>query len=73
MALKVKVLDKYCKGCGYCVHFCPKHVLEIGKTRNAIGAFYPVAANLEACIGCGICATMCPDAALEIREEENHA
>lgn len=48
MALKVKVLDKYCKSCGYCVHFCPKHVLEIGKTRNAIGAFYPVAANLEA-------------------------
>ena len=73
MALKVKVLDKYCKSCGYCVHFCPKHVLEIGKTRNAIGAFYPVAANLEACIGCGICATMCPDAALDIREEEDHA
>lgn len=73
MALKVKVLEKYCKSCGYCVHFCPKNVLEIGKNRNGIGEFYPVAVRYEECIGCGICATMCPDGALEIEEVEIHA
>lgn len=31
MALKVRVLEKYCKGCGYCIQFCPKKVLEAGK------------------------------------------
>lgn len=73
MALKVKVLEGYCKSCGYCVHFCPKQVLEIGKNRNALGSFYPVAVRIEDCIGCGICATMCPDGALEIKEDENNA
>jgi 2-oxoglutarate ferredoxin oxidoreductase subunit delta len=71
MALKVKVLSQYCKSCGYCVHFCPQHVLAFGKTRNAIGAFFPVA-DIDKCVGCGICATVCPDSALEIREEENN-
>lgn len=71
MALKVKVLGQFCKGCGYCVHFCPKEALSFGKTRNGIGAFYPVV-DTEKCISCGICATVCPDAALELREEENH-
>lgn len=71
MALKVKVLSQYCKGCGYCVHFCPKKALELGKERNGIGNFFPVA-DSEKCIGCGICATMCPDAALEIREESGN-
>ena len=42
MALKVRVLEKYCKGCGYCIQFCPKKVLEAGKKRNALGAFVPV-------------------------------
>ena len=71
MALKVRVLSQYCKGCGYCVHFCPKKVLKLGRERNEIGNFYPVA-DLSGCIGCGICATMCPDGALEIREEEQN-
>ena len=69
MALKVRVLEKYCKGCGYCIQFCPKKVLEAGKKRNALGAFVPVVKDINEYIGCGICATMCPDAALEIREE----
>lgn len=67
MALKASVLSQYCKSCGYCVHFCPKKALTLGKKRNAIGAFYPVL-EAEKCIGCGICVMMCPDAALELRE-----
>ena len=70
MALHAKVLSQYCKGCGYCVNFCPKKVLAFGKTRNGIGAFVPVVTDVSACIGCGICANVCPDAAIELREEE---
>lgn len=69
MALKVKVLGQYCKGCGYCVNFCPKKVLAFGKERNGLGAFPPVVMRPDDCIQCGICATMCPDAAIELREE----
>lgn len=72
MALKVKVLNEYCKGCGYCVHFCPRKVLAFGTLRNAYGAFPPVAQKAEDCIKCGICATVCPEAAIELREEEKN-
>lgn len=72
MALKVKVLSQFCKGCGYCVHFCPQKVLKPGTVRNGIGAFPPVVSAPEKCVKCGICATMCPDAAIELREEEEN-
>ncbi len=71
MALKIKVLGQYCKGCGYCVNFCPKKAVSFGRERNGLGVFFPVI-DREACIACGICATVCPDAALELREEENN-
>ncbi len=70
MNLKVRMLSQYCKGCGYCVHFCPKKVLALGSNRNAQGAFFPVLIKPEDCILCGTCARMCPDAAIELVEEE---
>ena len=69
MALKVKVLDEYCKGCGYCAHFCPNKAMDFGPVRNEYGAFPPVVAAPGSCIKCGICATVCPEAAIELREE----
>lgn len=72
MALKVKVLGQFCKGCGYCVHFCPKKVLAFGTTRNALGLFFPVMTDAGSCVACGICATVCPDAAIELREESDN-
>ena len=55
-----------CKGCGYCIKFCPKHILEMGKERSEKGHFYPVQTNAAACNGCAICALMCPEAAIEV-------
>jgi len=71
MALNVKVLGQYCKGCGYCVNFCPKQAISFGTVRNGLGVFFPVV-DQDKCIACGICATVCPDAVLELREEENN-
>ncbi len=55
-----------CKGCGYCVKFCPKHILELGSERSDKGYFYPVVKDENACISCAICALMCPEAAIEV-------
>ena len=64
----VKVNPDLCKGCSFCIKFCPKQILEMGTERSRKGHFYPVCTDEEKCISCGICASMCPDAAIEISE-----
>ena len=65
----VKITARLCKDCGYCIHFCPKKVLEQSTERNKRGHFYPVLKDPAGCISCGICATMCPEGAIELPAE----
>ncbi len=51
-----------CKGCGYCIAFCPPHVLEFSPEFNAQGYHPPRMANPEGCTGCDLCGLYCPDA-----------
>ena len=61
-----------CKGCGFCVKFCPVHAISITDQRNAKGDLLP-ACDHARCIsdtGCAICARMCPEGAITIKGEE---
>ncbi len=44
-----------CKGCEFCVEFCPTNVLKMSHDYNQKGYHYPVIADLEACTGCDLC------------------
>ena len=48
----IKVIAERCKSCGYCVKFCPKQVLAVGKNVNSKGYEYIEPVNQEACIAC---------------------
>ena len=68
------VIDaRYCKGCGICVHFCPKNVLEISDAVNTLGYYMPAVTDESKCTRCGQCELYCPDFAIFIEEEEEVA
>jgi len=57
--LRIITIPRYCKGCGICVTFCPKSVLEIQ-------SFKVHAARIRDCIQCMQCELRCPDFAIEV-------
>jgi len=68
MAYMHTIDEERCKGCGLCVAFCPKKVLEISSNVSPKGYFPAYQARPENCIYCSICCTMCPDVAITISE-----
>ena len=60
----VFVKGHICKGCSYCLDFCPSHCLEFSKDFNAKGYHYPVLVRVEDCSGCDLCGLYCPDFAI---------
>lgn len=53
-----------CKGCGFCIAFCPPRVLEFSEEFNAQGYHFPHLVNAEGCTGCDLCGLYCPDFAI---------
>ena len=60
----VFVKGHICKGCSYCLDFCPSNCLEFSKDFNAKGYHYPVLVRPEDCSGCDLCGLYCPDFAI---------
>ena len=61
---KTLIVDEaWCKGCGICVAFCPKSVLDLNNGKVYIK-------DREACIQCGQCELRCPDFAIYLEEDE---
>ena len=57
----VHVDRERCKGCGFCVEFCPTRALDLDSTYNAKGYHPPVLARPVDCNGCDLCGLYCPD------------
>jgi 2-oxoglutarate ferredoxin oxidoreductase subunit delta len=60
----VQIDPELCKGCGYCVEFCPEDALALSSEFNSKGYHFPVVSDEEACVGGGLCAAICPDFAI---------
>lgn len=62
--MKLKTNVKNCKGCGICVEFCPKKVLEL----DELGKINVAREN--DCIMCGQCELRCPDYAIYVNRKK---
>ncbi len=63
---RVFIRVERCKGCEFCVEFCPQHVLKMSAEFNPKGFHFPVVAKDE-CINCNLCVSLCPDYAIYSR------
>ena len=61
---RVSIVVERCKACGFCVEFCPTHVLALSSAFNSKGYHPPHAVHPENCSGCDLCGMYCPDFAI---------
>jgi 2-oxoglutarate ferredoxin oxidoreductase subunit delta len=65
----IVLIDKdRCKGCGYCVEFCPKNALAMSDELNQKGYTPPKVVDKHKCLGCGLCEIICPEFAIKLEQ-----
>lgn len=63
---QIHIDKERCKGCGYCVEFCPRDVLKMSNGLNPKGYPLPVVDDEARCLACGYCEAICPDFAIKV-------
>ncbi len=66
----VYILTERCKGCAFCVEYCPRDVLEMSREFNKAGYHPPYVKNPDACVNCDLCEMICPEFAIFCLSEE---
>ncbi len=64
------MIGERCKGCGYCIEFCPKHLLRKSTETNNKGYHTVCMDDSDSCTGCNICSMVCPDFAISVVSTE---
>ena len=66
---QVIVIKDRCKGCEFCVQYCPRGALQMSKTFNLKGYHFPEPVAGVPCYNCHFCEALCPDFAIFSVEE----
>ena len=61
---EVHIIVDRCKGCGFCVEYCPKDVLVLSDDFNRKGYHPPKVIKSGECVNCHLCEMICPDFAI---------
>ncbi|MFH2104378.1 MAG: 4Fe-4S binding protein [Chloroflexota bacterium] len=69
----VHVIEERCKGCGFCVEFCPRDLLSMSARTNSKGYHPPETSDDLNCVNCGLCALLCPDFAIYVEDGGAHS
>lgn len=61
---EVHIIAQRCKGCGFCIEFCPKKVLKESAGFNDKGYHPPELVDEDHCVNCELCELICPELAI---------
>jgi len=70
---KVDVVAERCKGCNFCVEFCPNHVLYQSTETNSKGYYLIATSDSAKCTGCEMCTMVCPEFAIYVSTTEEES
>lgn len=71
---EIHIIVERCKGCEFCVEYCPRGVLQLSKSFNKKGYHYPEAIKEGACVDCDLCESICPEfAIISVRIDQESA
>ena len=63
---QVFVTTERCKGCRFCIEFCPQHILYETEETNSRGYHIVHMDDDGKCIGCEMCSMVCPEFAIHV-------
>jgi len=70
---QLKIITDRCKGCLFCIKFCPTKVLKSSAEINARGYHPPMLkenVTMDDCAKCGFCELICPEFAIFLEKIE---
>jgi len=70
---RVKLNQKWCKGCGLCIEICPKNVYDRESKVSPKGFREIIIKNPDLCNQCQLCELLCPDLAITIQKDKKDA
>lgn len=69
--IEIHLIKDQCKGCGFCIEYCPRKVLEESDEINARGVRVPKVVDASKCMMCGFCTAVCPEFAIFVEEKKS--
>lgn len=63
---EVHIIKDRCKGCDFCIEFCPNNILKISDEFNVKGYHPPIVINEDNCVACKLCELICPEFAIYV-------
>ena len=67
---ELHIIVNRCKGCMFCVEYCPRDTLQMSESFNVKGYHYPEVVCEETCVNCRLCEMLCPEFAIFSVEKE---